>query len=180
MRGYAIVIVALILCFGFTGLTIAQQPGAATTEIGKPLHTEPARLRQPVPAARSTASAAAAENVTRSADPAGSSAPQQPRSFWQKTKSATAAAGRYTWKGIKTASVWTWNGIKKGGYYMKEGVISVAEKTGMIKDTELDAHQDIVNLANKTLVKSQTKREIRQDILERTDSEKRRILLERE
>lgn len=87
----------------------------------------------------------------------------EPRTFWSGTKAASKA----TWNGIKKGFIWTGKGIAKGAYYTKEGFVAVGRSTGLLRDHELAAHQDIVNLGNKTLVESQTKREIRADQLKR-------------
>jgi hypothetical protein len=89
------------------------------------------------------------------------------KGFWETTWDGTKTAGAYTWKGIK----WTGRGIAKGGYYMKEGAISFAETVGLKqRDDEIAFTEKLVNQSNKTLVESQTLRQIREDKNQRLDS----------
>ena len=90
---------------------------------------------------------------------------EHPTSFWQKVKNGFVSTGKYTWKGIK----WTWRGICKGAFYMKEGTISVLEKSGLkAKSTdEVDTHEVVLREASKTLTESRTRRELRKEKFER-------------
>lgn len=89
------------------------------------------------------------------------------KSVWRKMGNGIVTGAKYTWKGIKVAGIYTWKGITKGAYYFKEGCVSVAEKTGLkTRQDELDAHQRIVEEANKTLIESRTRREVRSQSLE--------------
>jgi len=70
--------------------------------------------------------------------------------------------GQKMWSGTKTAGRWTWNGIKKVGFYTKEGFVSFLEMTGMKKkQDEGAAHDRILEDANRTLLESRTRRELR-------------------
>jgi hypothetical protein len=175
MKIYKVMGVALSLCVIISSSLCAQQYDAQKTEIGEPLQQQAEREVVITPAVPRTAqtpspavvSQSAQETVSLGAAATDAGQPTRPRNFWQMTKDGTVKASRATWSGIKKGARWTWNGTKKGAFYMKEGCISVAEKTGMIRDSEVNAHEDIMNLANKTLVESQTKREIREDTLRR-------------
>ena len=69
-----------------------------------------------------------------------------------------ANIGKYSWKGIK----WTCYGIKVSAIATKNGCVSFSEYIGLKrKPGELTAHEDILDVANKTLVESKTKRTMR-------------------
>ncbi len=89
----------------------------------------------------------------------------QTSSFGQSVKNGFVATGR----GIKKGTLWVWRGISKGAYYMKEGTISVLEKVGLKAKSanEVDSHEVVIREANKALVESRTKREIRREKFER-------------
>jgi len=175
MKFYHVIAIALSLCLLISGTSFAQQYNAQKTEIGEPIqqHTErevvitPVPSRTPQPTVAQAAPQPVQDVVTLGASSTDIGEPERPRNFWQMTKNGTVKASRATWTGIKKSAKWTWKGTKKGAFYMKEGCVSVAEKTGMIKDSEVNAHEDIMNLANKTLVESHTKREIRENKLRR-------------
>lgn len=182
MKRLIMIHIALLLCLSVTHICFAQNYAAPKSDAERSVKIQPVSvatentrterevLVRPVePVAPVGASSYATDDTRASMGSYGAghlAAPQQ-KSFWQKTKDGLVTASKYTWSGIKKGAHWTWTGTKKGAYYMKEGFISVAEKTGMIKDTELSAHSDIMNLANKTLLESKTKREIREDRLRR-------------
>ena len=90
----------------------------------------------------------------------------QSSSFGQTVKNGFAATGR----GIKKGALWTWNGMCKGAFYMKEGTVSVLEKTGLKAKSadEINAHEVVIREANKTLTESRTRRELREDRLARS------------
>lgn len=177
MKRVLMIHIALLLCLSVAHICCAQD-AALGTDTGRPVKIQPVLVTNETPSAQRdvlvrpvepvapVVPTAYAADTARSPVAPYASVPQQ-KSFWQKTKDGFVTASTYTWRGIRKGAQWTWNGTKKGAYYMKEGCISVAEKTGMIKDTELSAHSDIMNLANKTLLESKTKREIREDRLRR-------------
>ncbi len=85
--------------------------------------------------------------------------PRQPKSFGRAMGDGFVNAGKYTWKGIKKVGQWTWSGCK----YVGKGSVSLVEAVGLKrKPGELEAHQDILEVANRTLVESSTKRQIRE------------------
>jgi hypothetical protein len=182
MKQYIVVSMTFILCLSAAHTGFAQQHEEQTSDSGRPVRIQPVsvaptasrterdvRVRpvEPIATSESVSSVAQTAPQAMSSYESASRPVYEQKTFWQKTKDGVSTAGKYTWGGIKKGAHWTWIGTKKVGYYMKEGFVSVAEKTGMIKDTELSAHSDIMNLANKTLVESKTKREIREDRLRR-------------
>ncbi len=77
-------------------------------------------------------------------------------------KNGVVAVGKYSWLGIKNTAIFIGHSIYKGGHYMKVGTISFLETIGVkANPDEIQAHEDILNIANKTLIESRTKREYR-------------------
>ncbi|MBU1863881.1 MAG: hypothetical protein KKH94_09485 [Candidatus Omnitrophica bacterium] len=93
----------------------------------------------------------------------------QKTEIWQKAKKGYVKGGKSFLRGTKKSAQWTWKGICKGAYYIKEGSISVAEKTGMkINKTEVETSDRIILDAERTLAASRTRRTLREDQTEAT------------
>ena len=83
-----------------------------------------------------------------------------PKTFGEEVKEGFIAMGRYSWIGIKKTGYFIGKGCYKAGHYTKIGTISFLETIGLKSNPdEIRAHEDIVGVANKTLIESRTRRE---------------------
>lgn len=86
-----------------------------------------------------------------------------PTTFGASVKNGCVTTGKYTWSGIKRVSIWTWKGLCKVGKWTKDGSVAAGQKIGILRDeSESAAHDRIIRDANRTVIESRTRREMRQ------------------